>query len=280
MKYQESKYVGFDGITMHMSQWIPDDERPRALLIAIHGLGGHAEDMQNIGEYFSERGIAVFAPDMRGFGHYSGLKGHVMNFDEYIEDMYNIVMQVKDKFINKITFLLGFSIGGQHVVRYVATYPKDIDGIILECPAVSQILEIGLGKFIVLRILSILNVKRYLTNEIRHDLASHDPKVVEHRKTDPLRFDMATPRFAAEGLKCTMRAMEAAPEISLPALILQAGDDATVNPGKTREFFDKLSSKDKTWHLYEGFYHELHRETNKDTVLKDIEKWLEVRLPT
>ncbi len=280
MKYQESSYTGFDGLKMHLSMWVPDDERPRALLIAIHGLGSHGYALKNIGEYFSERGIAVFAPDMRGFGHYSGLKGHVMSFDEYIEDMYNIVMQVKDRFLNKITFLLGHSLGGQHVVRYVATYPKDVDGMILECPGVSQNLGIPKGKYIAGRLLSILNVKRYFHNDLQFEFASHDPEVIEELRNDPLRFEKVTARFGIEGLKAAKRAMASAPEITLPSLILQAGDDKMVLVEKSKEFFDTLGSQDKTWLFYEGLYHDLHSELEKERVLGDIERWLEVRLPT
>ncbi|MFW9918702.1 MAG: alpha/beta hydrolase [Candidatus Thorarchaeota archaeon] len=280
MKFKESNYTGFDGLKMHMSVWLPDDEKPRALLIAIHGLGSHGYTLKNIGEYFAQRGLAVFAPDMRGFGHYAGLKGHVMNFDEYIEDMYNIVMQVKDLFINRITFLFGHSLGGQHVIRYITTYPKDVDGMILECPAVSENLDISLGKYIAGRLLSVFNVKRYFSNEVNLEFSSHDKEVVEEHVNDPLRFDRVTARFGIEGLKAAKRAMASAPEISTPTLVMQASDDRMVKAEKTKEFFDSLGSQDKTWMYYEGFYHELHAEIEKERVLKDIEKWLEVRLPT
>ena len=279
MKYKESHYTGFDGVRMHMHAWHPDDERPRALLIAVHGLGSHGYTMKNIGEYFAERGIAVFAPDMRGFGHYPGRKGHVMSFDEYIEDMYNIVMQVKDVYLNKLTYLFGHSLGGQHVIRYVTTYPKAVDGIILSCPAVSQTLEIGFGKYAAGRILSIFNVKRYFSSDLDLGEASHDPEAVKELEEDPLRFEFVTPRFGIEGLKCMKRAMGSAPEIMLPVFVQQAGDDTSVDPEKTKEFFETLASPDKTWRLYDGLYHGLHIELEKEIVLRDMENWLEKRLP-
>ena len=280
MKYKESQYHGFDGMKMHMSVWHPDNERPRALLIAIHGLGSHGYTLKNIGEYFSEKGFAVFAPDMRGFGHYTGLKGHVMSFDEYIEDMYNIVMQVKDRYLNKLTFLFGHSLGGQHVVRYVCSYPRAVDGMIVSCPAISEKLGIGTGKYIAGRILSILNVKRYFSNKVPLEYASHDPEVVREFEEDPLRHDLVTARFGIEGLKAAKRAMKCAPEISIPAFIQQAGDDKMVDADMAKEFFEALSSPDKTWRIYEGLYHTLHAEVEKEMVLRDMENWLEKRLPS
>ena len=146
MKYEESKYIGFDGTRMFMAVYRPDDDKPRALMILLHGLGSHAGNFVSVGEYLAERGIATFIPDMRGFGHYSGLKGHVMNFDEYIEDIQNLVMQVKDRYLNKITYLFGSSMGGLNAIRYIIRYPRTIDSLILQCPAVSQSFDIGIGK--------------------------------------------------------------------------------------------------------------------------------------
>ncbi|TFF95568.1 alpha/beta hydrolase [Candidatus Thorarchaeota archaeon] len=279
MKFMESEYVGYDGTRMFMATWLPDDERVRALLVAIHGLGSHGSTLKNIGEYFAERGLGVFAPDMRGFGHYSGLKGHVMDFDEYVEDMHNIVMQVKDRHINKLTFLFGHSLGGQHVIRYVGKYHLETDGMIISCPAVSEKLDIGVGKRIAGSILSVLNVKRYFENEVEYEDGCRDPEVVAEHKNDPLMFDKVTARFGIEGLKAAKQAFKLAPFIELPTLVQQAGDDKLVDPAKTREFFENLASEDKTWRIYEGLYHELHSEPEKAIVLGDMEKWLEERLP-
>ncbi|MHA1771660.1 MAG: lysophospholipase [Candidatus Thorarchaeota archaeon] len=278
MIFEESHYLGYDGLKMYMATWLPDDERPRALLIAIHGLGSHGLSLRTIGEYMAERGIAVFAPDMRGFGHYSGIKGHVMNFDEYIEDLQNIVMQVKDRFHNKLTFLYGHSLGGQHIIRYAATYPHDVDGLIIACPAVSQQLPISPLKKIGAWFLSLLNVKKQFSDDNDLTLSSRDPEVVREHEEDPLTWDSVTPRFGVCGLRAVKEAFNAAPLIKLPALVQQAGDDKLVIPEKTREFFDRLGSEDKEWILYEGLYHEIFREPEKERVLADMYNWLDKRL--
>ena len=280
MIFEEGHYIGFDGLKMHMSTWIPDNEKPRALLIAIHGIGSHGYTLKNIGEYFAERGLAVFAPDMRGFGHYTGFKGHVMSFDEYIEDMYNISMQVKDRFLNKIVYLFGHSLGGQHVIRYVSTYPKDIDGVILSCPAVSQTLAFGLGKRIAGEILSLFNIKRYFDSGRDRTLSTHDTEVIAEWDKDPLIFEQVTARFGIQGLKALKRAYASGKFIKLPVLLQQAGDDRMVDPARNKAFFDSLASPDKTWRLYDGFYHSLHHELEKERVLQDMETWFEKRLPS
>ncbi|TFG34941.1 alpha/beta hydrolase [Candidatus Thorarchaeota archaeon] len=280
MQYEETNYIGYDGTHMFMALWKPDDDKPRALLVVLHGLGSHAGDFKNLGEYFANRGFAVFIPDLRGFGHYSGLKGHVMRFDEYIEDIQNLVMQVKDRYLNKITFLFGSSLGGVNAIRYVKTYPKTVDGLILHCPAVSQNLGIGRGTIIAGQILSWLNVKRYFSSGLNYEDASRNPTVIKDHETDPLRFDDVTPRFGIEGLKASEDAFKSALMIKVPVLLQQAGEDKLVSPNRSKEFFENLSSEDKTLYFYEGLYHELHVEPESDRILGDMETWLNKRLPT
>jgi alpha-beta hydrolase superfamily lysophospholipase len=278
--YKESKYVGFDGTRMFMALWRPDDDKPRALVITLHGVGGHAGDMTTIGEYLAEKRIAVFAPDQRGFGHYSGTKGHVMSFEEYVEDLQNLVMQVKDTYLNKITYLFGASMGGLNAVRYVLKYPKTVDGLLLHCPAVSHNLDVGVGTRIAGTFLSVLNVKRYVESGISYSDASRNPENVKKLEADPLRFSLVTPRFGMEVLKASKDAFQSASTITMPVLLQQAGADKLVFPEKSKEFFENLSSADKTWRLYDGLYHQLHQEPEKDQVLGDLYAWLDKRLPS
>jgi alpha-beta hydrolase superfamily lysophospholipase len=277
--YKEDKYIGFDGTRMFMAIWRPDDDKPRALIIALHGVGGHAGDMKNVGEYLADKGIAVFAPDQRGFGRYPGTKGHVMSFEEYVEDIQNLVMQVKDTYLNKITYLFGASMGGLNAIRYVLKYPKTVDGLLLQSPAVSHNLEMGVGKRFAGSILSALNVKRYVESGFAYSEASRDPENVMKLENDPLRFNMVTPRFGMEVLKASKDALQSASNIVMPVILQQAGADNLVFPEKSKEFFDNLSSKDKTWYLYDGLYHRLHEEPEKDRVLGDLYGWLDKRLP-
>ncbi|MHA1964011.1 MAG: alpha/beta hydrolase [Candidatus Thorarchaeota archaeon] len=280
MIYKESKYIGFDGTRMFMALWRPDDDKPRALVIALHGVGGHAGDMKSIGEFLADKGIAVFAPDQKGFGHYSGTKGHVMSFEEYEEDIQNLVMQVKDTYLNRITYIFGASMGGLNAIRYVLKYPRTVDGLLLHCPAVSHNLDMGIGKRIAGSILSTLNVKRYVPIGIEYTNASRNPEHIKRLENDSLRVNIVTPRFGMEMLKASKGAMQSAPDIIMPVLLQQAGSDKIVIPEKSKEFFDNLGSADKTWHLYDGFYHQLHEEPEKDQVLGDLYSWLDKRLPS
>jgi len=265
---------------MFMALWRPDNDKPRALIVALHGLGAHGGDLKSLGEYLADRGFAVFAPDLRGFGHYSGIKGHVMSFEEYVEDTQNLIMQIKDQYLNKITYLFGSSLGGLNAIRYIVKYPRTVDGLILQSPALNQTMNLGIGKRITGNILSSLNVKRYVPIGFDYADISRNPENLKRLENDPLRVNIVTPRFSIEVLKASKDAFQSASSIFLPVLVQQAGADKLVNPEKNKEFYDNLSSVDKTWNLYDGFYHQLHEEPEKDQVLGDLYSWLDKRLPS
>ncbi|MHA2140623.1 MAG: alpha/beta hydrolase [Candidatus Thorarchaeota archaeon] len=280
MKFKETKYVGFDGTRMFMASWIPENEKPRALMIAIHGLGSHGLDLETIGEFMAEKGIALFAPDMRGFGHFAGQKGHVMRFNEYIEDIQNLVMQVKDRYLNKLTYLFGASLGGLMVLRYVMAYRKTVDGILLHCPAVAQTQNINPIKKFFVRLLSLLNVKMYFEGEVDYADGSRNPEIVKRHQEDRLRVQGVTARFGIEALKASEQTFKEGSKIVLPVLYQQAGEDKLISPERSKQFFESIASKDKTFRMYKGLYHELHEEPEKDMVFADMYGWLQKRLPS
>jgi len=66
--------------------------------------------------------------------------------------------------------------------------------------------------------------------------------------------------------------------ITLPLLIVQGGEDALVDPSGAQMLYDQVSSEDKTLKIYEGLYHEVLNEPEREQVLGDIESWLEAHL--
>jgi lysophospholipase len=75
-------------------------------------------------------------------------------------------------------------------------------------------------------------------------------------------------------------ALERAPEVRLPLLILQAGDDRLVDPRATENFASRVEAQAKESHVYPGLYHEIFNElpADRELVFADLERWLEARL--
>ncbi len=277
MNYEEGEYIGYDGKKMFMRGWLPDGE-PRALVIGLHGLGSHSGLLSFIGELYANRGYAFMAPDLRGFGHYDGIKGHIEGFTEIIEDVNNFVAQMKDRFEGLKTFMHGHSFGGLVTVHYTAKYSDQLDGILIPCPAVSERLEMGKATRAIAGLLSKINVKSKFDMGLNLDLISRNPEVVRRNKEDPLRITTCTPRFGAEGLRAREEGFNLGNEIKIPVILQQSEDDLILIPEMNKEFFESIASEDKTFKMYPDLYHEPFEEPGGEVFLEDMFSWLDKRV--
>ena len=54
--------------------------------------------------------------------------------------------------------------------------------------------------------------------------------------------------------------------------------DALVDPSGAQMLYDRVRSEDKTLKIYEGLYHEVLNEPEREQVLGDIASWLEMHV--
>jgi alpha-beta hydrolase superfamily lysophospholipase len=67
--------------------------------------------------------------------------------------------------------------------------------------------------------------------------------------------------------------------ITLPVFIMHGTIDRVTKPSGSQFFFETAGSADKTLKLYEGHYHDLLNDTDRDVVMTDIVSWITARLP-
>jgi alpha-beta hydrolase superfamily lysophospholipase len=68
-----------------------------------------------------------------------------------------------------------------------------------------------------------------------------------------------------------------APHITMPLLIMHGTADALTKPENSVHFHERVASTDKTLKLYDGLYHEILNEPERDQVIADIAAWMDVR---
>jgi alpha-beta hydrolase superfamily lysophospholipase len=69
------------------------------------------------------------------------------------------------------------------------------------------------------------------------------------------------------------------PLITLPVLILHGTHDKATKPSGSQRFYDMAGSTDKTLKLYEGHYHDLLNDIDKEVVMADIRQWIDAHIP-
>ena len=68
------------------------------------------------------------------------------------------------------------------------------------------------------------------------------------------------------------------PSMTLPVLILHGTEDKATKPSGSQQFFDTVGSIDKTLKFYEGGYHDLLNDTDRDQVMADVSAWVDRQL--
>jgi alpha-beta hydrolase superfamily lysophospholipase len=79
-------------------------------------------------------------------------------------------------------------------------------------------------------------------------------------------------------LKAMGRLSNNGSKIKLPILILQGSEDTLVDPEGGQFLYDLVSSEDKTLKIYEGLYHEVFNEPEREQVLRDVQVWLDAHI--
>jgi alpha-beta hydrolase superfamily lysophospholipase len=69
-------------------------------------------------------------------------------------------------------------------------------------------------------------------------------------------------------------------QFTLPLLILHGTADKVAKPSGSKEFHEKAGSDDKTLKLYEGHFHNLLADVDKQQVMADIQAWIDTHIGT
>jgi acylglycerol lipase len=64
----------------------------------------------------------------------------------------------------------------------------------------------------------------------------------------------------------------------LPVLILHGTADQATKPSGSQRFYELAGSRDKTLKLYDGHFHDLLNDIDKDVVMADIKSWIAAHL--
>lgn len=252
-------------------------ESERARMVLLHGLGEHSGRYQNIVDPLLAEGVSIWAPDHRGHGKSGGQRGHVVRFNDYVEDLHPLISMVRQNMPSgQSCILLGHSMGGLIATRYAQQYGDRIDALILSSPALGMVVAVPPVKRLLARFTSALYPGLSLGNELDPTKISHDHAVVRAYREDPLVHDRVSARWFTEFVAAIEKANEGADLIRMPVLVQVAGDDHLVSAPAARQFFERLAATEKTFHRYEGLYHEIYNASldQRDIVLKDLVSWV------
>jgi alpha-beta hydrolase superfamily lysophospholipase len=272
---KESTFEGVGGVRIFNRSWQPVG-KPRAVMILIHGFNSHSGYFAWPAEQFAARGIACYALDLRGRGKSEGERFYVEKFSDYLGDVDRLVGLARTENPGLPVFVLGHSVGGVIASSYVFEHQNEVAGLISE----SFAYDVGLPNAAQLLVKGIGHLAPHLhVYTLKNEVFSRDPDVVARMNADPLIEKESQPaETSAEVLRAADLLTEHFPKFTVPVLILHGTADKATRPAGSQRFYDMTGSNDKTLKLYEGHFHDLLNDIDREAVMADIQTWVDARL--
>lgn len=270
-----------DGLNIALYDWpLPSRQRPRAVVLIVHGLGEHAWRYDAVAQRLNEWGFSVRAYDQRGHGDSGGDRGVLSDDDDLLADLQELVDDTRRHIAEPWAcplVLLGHSMGGLVASTFVQRGIEPVDALVLSSPA----LDTGMSAFqrLLTRLLYRWAPDLTVPNGLDPSGISHDPAQVAAYQRDRLVHNRISARLARFIDSNGPRVVAAAPTWQVPTLLMYAGADRLVRPEGSRAFAAFASKGLVHSRRFDGLFHEIFNETDPSAVYAELRAWLDAHIP-
>ena len=234
----------------------------RAGVVLVHSYLANPEEVRQLAEYLSRRGIWVYVPRLAGHGTSPDSLAET-TYGEWLEAVeagYAIISNICQKVI-----LGGISVGGCLAFELAARVKK-IAGIFAVCPpsalhdfSTEFMPNIDVWNRIVAKVKGNSLEDRFLTFSPDDREMTYDRNPVFGVREVGRLLDSLRPKLE---------------EIRHPALVVQASDNPVVDQKGSRQFFDRLGSRKKHYCLVDSKRHIIVNGEGAGTVHRLIENFI------
>ncbi len=253
-------------------------EAPKGVVCLVHGLGEHSGRYAPLAAALNGAGFAVHAFDLRGHGKSGGKRGHTPSYDALLDDITCLLDDAEKKFPRAPLFLYGHSLGGNLVINYILRRPVErLTGAVATGPWLRLAFEPPAYKVWLARTVGRLLPCLLQPNGLDPAMLSHDPEIVRAYVEDPLVHDRISSALFLGAYEAGLWALEHAADLPVPLLLMHGAADQLTSPKASEEFCQR-AGKRCTFRAWDGLYHEIHNEPQKEEVYRTVIAWLESRL--
>jgi alpha-beta hydrolase superfamily lysophospholipase len=275
--HEEGRFGGEGGLEIYWQAWLPEGE-PRAVIVLAHGASEHGGRYAWAGEELTGRGYAVYAIDHRGHGRSAGDRAVIDRMRNAVEDLHTLVERAARAHPGRPLVLLGHSMGGAVALAYTAEHEDALDALVLS-GALAVLEAASPVQRVAGRVLSAVAPSLGVV-AIDSTAVSRDPQVVADYDADPLNYHGKLPaRTVAELSRAIDGFPDAVTRFKLPMLVMHGTADRLVPIAGSEMVIERTGSEDKTFTRYDGLFHEILNEPERQQVLDDIADWLDARFP-
>lgn len=235
-------------------------------LIITHGLGENAQRYTFLQGLFSQ-GPNICLYDLRGHGKSEGPKGEVESFEEYAQDLQEIISFLKREYRMNTFSLFGHSLGGLIVTDFCMRFGAQTTGIgkiFLSSPCVrpSGKLAFLLSNMdhLVTKLSAIqIGPKLPLSLFIPIKNLSHDPRIIQEYNNDPLNTRYFYLNYLLKLIAYCQKVWNKPIGLDVPIRASIGLEDQIVCVNSFKKYFKKYEPNAQL-KLFPGAYHEIHNE--------------------
>lgn len=277
----QAPYTLRDGLNLALYDWpLPMRWRPRGVVLIVHGLGEHAWRYDPVAQRLNEWGFCVRAYDQRGHGDSGGTRGVLPDDNALLDDLAEVLDDTRRHIAQPWScplILMGHSMGGLVAATFVQRHMAPVDALVLSSPA----LDAGLGALQkqLVGLLYRWAPGATLSNGLDVRKISHSAETVAAYQRDRRVHDRISARLAHFIDSNGPRVLAAAPQWTVPTLLMYAGADALVRPAGSRAFARQAPTGVVSSRCFDGLYHELFNEEDPAEVFTTLRAWLDRQVP-
>lgn len=262
-----------NGARLQGYSWEPENKGSvKAVVVIIHGLGEHIKRYGELAENFAMQGIGVFGMDLRGHGKSTGKRGHTAPRSLILEDVNLLCKTVQHIYPEAPLFIYGHSMGG-NIGLYHRLYGKfSPRGYIITSPWITLYNKISGFKVFAMRLISKIAPDLCIKNGLDTKDFSSDQSQIDCKR-DSLYHSYISVKTALDCSEAAQEILDTSYKKYEELLLLHGTDDHICSVEGSRSFV-RNAPQTCTYIEWEGCYHELHHDKDREKVREVILNWI------
>lgn len=277
-----------DGTSLYTKTWIAHEDKPKATLVLVHGMGEHIARYDHLCQAFARAGISVYGFDQRGFGRTGrrqdkgAVLGHGEGLDTTLADIDEMLRRTKMADVPQ--FLMGHSMGGNLVLNYIVRGKSrnTLTGAIATAPFIRVPAQPAMILQKTVRGISKMLPTFTIHTKIDVNELSRNAESNRLYQADWLVHDLVSLQTIGELFEAGQALLDRRyEEIHTPLFLAHGTKDKVTDYNATKSFHEKLQGiTEASFKSYDGCFHELHNEPEQEKCIQDYIDWILSKLAT
>ena len=272
MIHTEYEWISHEKKRIYAQSWVPEG-KITGIINLVHGLGEHSGRYAHWASLFAEKGWGVLTFDLVGNGRSEGKRGHIKNYQVFLNQVDLLLQKSEELFPGKPRILYGHSMGGNLVINYSISRDPAANAMIATSPWLKLAIPIPPIQLALIRFMNKL-MPWFSTKWPKNpEHSTHDPEIWADIRNDPLNHGYVSIRLVNEIYNHGLFALRHVYKINKSFLLMHGSGDKVTSHKASEDFVANTSDRTQL-RIWDGLYHELHNEFEHREIFEYIMSWI------